>query len=329
MRTEQSPVGSGFGPATTAADVVDGVDLSGRIAIVTGGASGIGVETARALQRAGARVIVPARDVDRAAEALAGIDVELECMDLMDAASIDAFADRFLDRGAPLHLLVNNAGIGGAPLTRDARGYEAHFATNHLGHFQLTARLWPALRRAGGARVVVVSSWAHRHSAMVLDDPNYERRAYDSATAYGQSKTANVLFAVALDARGEPDRIRAFSLHPGAIVESNFRRNTPDALLTAVGMLDEHGAAVIDPAKGWKTIAQGAATNVWCATSPQLDGLGGLYAQDCDIAPLVTDVDPADTGFGPAPLGVYPYAVDPGIAEDLWTLTERLTGVTL
>ena len=336
-RTAQSPLGSGFGVSSTATEVLDGADLSGKVAVVTGGASGIGVETTRALRSAGAEVVVPARDVDRARTALAGIDgVEIEPMDLMDPASIDAFADRFAGSGRPLHLLVASAGVGGAPLGRDGRGFETHFATNHLGHFQLVARLWPALRQAGagasgGARVVVVSSWAHRHSDVVFDDPNYQRRDHDPQTAYGQSKTANVLFALALDARGRSDGVRAFSLHPGTIVDTNFKRNVPDGILEAVGMVDEHGHAVLDPAKAWKSVEQGAATSVWCAVSPQLDGLGGLYAQDCDIARLLDhtapDVVAAAEQWGPAGLGVMDYAVDPASAERLWTLSERLTGV--
>src|SRR5260221_7621046 len=197
MPTPQVPIGSGFGLASTASEIIQGVDLHGKTAIVTGGCSGIGLETARALRSAGADVIVPARDQNKAATALEGIDAEVEALDLLDPVSIDAFADRFLNFNQPLHILVNSAGIIGGPLERDHRGYESHFATNHLGHFQLVERLRPALRRAGGARVVVVSSWAHRASDVVLDDPNYERREYDSVTAYGQSKTANVLFAIA------------------------------------------------------------------------------------------------------------------------------------
>ena len=203
MPSVQAPLGSGFGVTTTAMEVISGVDLSGQVAVVTGGASGIGVETVRALRSAGASVVVPARDLERARVALGGIEeVELAPMDLMDPTSIDAFADGFVSSGRGLHLLIASAGIGSSPLVRDARGYEPHFSTNHLGHFQLTARLWPALVRADGARVVAVSSWAHRYSDVVLDDPNYERRDYDTATAYGQSKTANVLFALDLDQRG-------------------------------------------------------------------------------------------------------------------------------
>jgi NAD(P)-dependent dehydrogenase (short-subunit alcohol dehydrogenase family) len=332
LPTAQAPLGSGFGVTSTAHDVVAGIDLAGKVAVVTGGASGIGVETVRALRTAGATVVVPARDVDRARTALTGIDgVEIEPMDLLDPHSIDAFADRFGGSGRPLHLLVGSAGIGGAPLRRDRRGYESHFATNHLGHFQLVARLWPALRRAdGGARVVLVSSWAHRRTDVVLDDPNYQRREheYDPMTAYGQSKTANVLHAVALDERGRADGIRAFAVHPGTVVDTNFKRDTPTELLQAIGMLDEHGHGVIDPDKGWKSVEQGAATTVWCATSPQLDGIGGLYAQDCDLAPLLDHTDPTvierAAQFGPAALGVMDYALSPTTAHALWTLSESL-----
>ena len=329
MTTTQAPLGSGFGAASTADDVVAGIDLTGKTAIVTGGASGIGVPTVRALRAAGAMVVVPARNVDAAAETLAGLDVEIRAMDLMVPKTIDVFAARFLASGRPLHLLVNNGGIGGAPLARDERGYESVFATNHLGHFHLTCRLWTALRAAEGARVVAVSSWAHRASPVVLDDLMFERRDYDPVLSYGQSKTANILHAVAVDERGRDEHIRAFSLHPGTIVDSNFKRYTPPEVLTAFGLVDENGDAVIDPSKSRKTVEQGAATSVWCATSPKLDGLGGLYAQDCDIAPLVEPSEALDIAFGSPPLGVMTYAVDPDIAAQLWAASEKLTHVRL
>ena len=326
----QAPIGSGFGPASTAADVIEGIDLAGKTALVTGGAVGIGLETTRALRSAGARVTVAVRDVARTREILVGLDdVDVAHADLMDPTSIDAFADVFTSRGQPLHILVNNAGIGGAPLHRDERGYESVFATNHLGHFQLTSRLRPALIAAEGARVIAVSSWAHRLTDVVLDDVFFERRDYNPSMAYGQSKTANILFAVSVDERGKDDGIRAFSLHPGTIVDSNFKRYTPPEVLTAFGLVDDDGNAIIDPARSRKTIEQGAATTVWCATSPQLDGLGGLYAQDCDIAPLVDVSGAVNIDFGSPPLGVMPYAVDPDTAERLWTLSERLTGTKL
>lgn len=327
MATLQKPIGSGFGAASTASDVTKGIDLSGKIAIVTGGYSGIGVETVRALRSAGARVIVPTRDRDKAVRALDGIEAEIEAMDLLDPASIDAFAERFLASGRPLHILVNSAGIAGAPLTRDARGYESHFATNHLGHFQLAMRLWPALRKANGARVVAVSAWAHSRAPMVFEDPNYEHRNYVPWMAYGQSKTANILFALTMDERGKAHGVRAFSLHPGSIVTGLARYVSRD-LLRAAGVIDDDGNPIIDPAKNLKTVEQGAATSVWCATSPQLDGMGGVYCQNSDITPLVAE-EIAANPIGSMALGVMPHAVDPDAANRLWSLSEQLTGVAL
>ena len=326
MATLQKPIGSGFDAASTAADVIKGIDLSGKIAIVTGGYSGIGVETARALRSAGARVIVPTRDRDKALRALNGIDVEIETMDLLDPRSIDAFVERFLASGRPLHILVNSAGIGGAPLTRDARRYELHFATNHLGHFQLAMRLWPALRGANGARVVAVSAWAHSRAPMVFEDPNFVHREYVPWMAYGQSKTANILFALAMDERGKAHGVRAFSLHPGSIVSTGLSKYVPSELLRAAGLVDEDGNSIIDPAKNMKTVEQGAATSVWCATSPQLDGMGGVYCQNSDIAPLLTEELRANP-IGSMALGVMPHAVDLQAADRLWSLSEHLLGL--
>ncbi|MEB9338288.1 SDR family NAD(P)-dependent oxidoreductase, partial [Bacillus cereus] len=198
--TIQKPIYSGFGARTTAKEALGGKDLSGKIAIVTGGYSGLGLEITRVLAEAGATVIVPARRIEQAQEATANIPrVELEKLDLINPDSIDAFANRFLSTGRPLHILVNGAGIMANPLKRDVRGYESQFATNHLGHFQLTARLWPALVQANGARVVSVSSRGHRICGVDFNDPNFTNRHYDKWQAYGQSKTANALFAVELD----------------------------------------------------------------------------------------------------------------------------------
>jgi NAD(P)-dependent dehydrogenase (short-subunit alcohol dehydrogenase family) len=320
--TLQAPLSSGFGPATTAAEVIAGRDLTGKIAIVTGGYAGIGLETARALASAGASVVVPARDMDRARQALAQIPgAQPDFLDLMDPSSIDAFADRFLSSGRPVHILVNNAGIMANPLTRDSRGFESQFSTNHLGHFQLTVRLWPALLRAQGARVVSVSSRGHRIAAVDFEDSNFERRPYDPWVAYGQSKTANVLFALKLDALGKSYGIRAFSLHPGGILTNLAKHMSPEQI-RAQGAIDDEGRPVIDPARGMKNVEQGAATSVWCATSPQLDGLGGLYCEDCDVAVMTTE-------FHPQSRGVWPWAVDAESAEQLWILSERLTGTRL
>lgn len=320
MVSKQYPIGSGFTAASTAEDVIAGMDLRGKVALVTGGYSNIGLEAARVLAGAGASVIVPARDLDRARANLAGIaNIEIEPMDLMDPASIDALADRFLASGRPLHILINSAGIMANPLTRDGRGYESQFSTNHLGHFQLAARLWPALKKADGARVVAVSSRGHRIAPVDFDDPNFTRRAYDRWQAYGQAKTANVLFALGLDQRGEAHGVRAFALHPGVII-SNLARHLSKEEVDSFDVYDEAGNAKVEPERDVKNRAQGAATSVWCAVSPQLDGMGGVYCENSDIAEVVE--------IGANGAGVYPWAVDPQAADKLWALSEELTGVS-
>lgn len=327
MSTPQEPIGSGFGPASTTSDVIGGIDLTGKTAIVTGGYAGLGLATACALSSAGARVVVPARDLQKAAEALKGIpNVEIEPLDLIDPASIDAFVKTFLTSGRPLRMLVNSAGIMALPeLTRDTRGFEYHFATNHLGHFQLTTGLLPALRQAEGARVVAVSAWAHRLSDVVFDDPNFEHREYKPMLGYAQSKTANILFAVGLDARERTNGVRAFSLHPGTIL-TNLGRHFSIEQRQAFGAYDEHGNRIIDPVRQLKTIEQGAATQVWCATNPKLDGKGGVYCENVEVARVV----PPDERSGWASddstrkVGVMPHAIDPKSADRLWALSERL-----
>jgi NAD(P)-dependent dehydrogenase (short-subunit alcohol dehydrogenase family) len=347
---DKSKVLSGFSGASTAEEVIQGIDLTGKIAIVTGGYAGIGLETTRVLHAAGARVIVPARDIKKAETALRGLErVEIGGMDLADPASIDAFAKKFLASGRPLHILVNSAGIMAPPLVRDARGHESQFATNHLGHFQLTARLWPALLEAGqgansgtqtganggtGARVVSVSSWGHRFSPFIFEDPDFQNRPYERWSGYGQSKTANILFAVALDARGKSKNIRAFALHPGTIVSTDLKRYISEEDLKKAGVLDADGRPVLDPSRQLKTVEQGAATSVWCATSPQLDTVGGVYCENCNVSHVLGSDTAASGGWDtinmnerPAgALGVYPYAIDPEAAERLWVLSERLTG---
>ncbi|NID05673.1 SDR family NAD(P)-dependent oxidoreductase [Luteibacter jiangsuensis] len=323
MSSHQHPIGSRFTAAATASDVLAGIDLSDRTAIVTGGYSGIGVETTRALREAGARVVVPARDLAKARRTLAGIDVEIEPMDLVDPGSIDDFAARFLSTGEPLHILVCSAGIMACPLARDARGYEMQFTTNHLGHFQLTARLWPALARANGARVVSVSSRGHRIAGVDFDDPHFNSRPYDPWVAYGQSKTANVLFAVGLDARGRSVGIRAFAVHPGAIVTDLARHMSREDLI-ARGAIDDQGRPVIDPSRGMKNVCQGASTSVWAATDPRLEGIGGVYCEDNDVAPVMSDADAANDPTGMI-RGVRPWAIDPVAADRLWGMSESLT----
>jgi NAD(P)-dependent dehydrogenase (short-subunit alcohol dehydrogenase family) len=182
------------------------------------------------------------------------------------------------------------------------------------------------LGNANGARVVAVSAWAHSRAPIVFEDPNFERRDYIPWMAYGQSKTANILFALALDRRAKLHGVRAFSLHPGSIVNTGLSKYVSPELLRAAGLMDENGNPVIDPAKNMKTVEQGAATSVWCATSPQLDGMGGVYCQNCDIAPLVTEML-ASNPIGSMALGVMPHAVDPKAADRLWDLSEQLAGL--
>lgn len=328
MTTPQEPIHSGFGPASTAADVIRGIDLGGKTAIVTGGYSGIGIETVRALRSAGAHVIVPTRNREKAVRTLTGVEgVELGDLDLLDSQSVDTFATAFLASRRPLHILVNSAAIMASPLARDSRGYESQFATNHLGHFQLYTRLLPALRHAQGARVVSVSSWGHRYSPVHFEDPNFERREYDRWAAYGQAKTANILFAVEVDARGKGEGIRAFSLHPGTILGTGLEKHVTNEELRAAGAVDEHGKPVLDPSRNLKTVEQGAATSVWCATSPRLEGLGGVYAENCDVAPIFSKDTRTPAESTVRTNGVMPYAIDRDSAKRLWALSERLLNV--
>lgn len=313
MTSKQAPLPSGFDEKSTATEVLGGRRLDGTLAIVTGGYAGVGLETTRVLSLAGATVIVPARTPDKARAALAGLErVELEALDLADPKSIDAFAARFLASQRALPLLINNAGIMATPLTRDARGFESQLATNHIGHFQLTARLWPALVRAQGARVIALTSAGHRRSGFDFEDPHFERREYDKWVAYGQSKTANALFALGLDRRGEAHGVRAFSVHPGAIV-TDLMRHMP---------AEEQKASIDRFSHLMKNVEQGAATSVWCATSPQLAGKGGVYCENADIAKEAAADSEEVTG-------VRPWATDPEAADKLWALSERWTGLTL
>lgn len=312
MTTPQHKIGSGFGARSTADDVLSGIDLSGSTAIVTGGYSGLGLEATRALAAAGAQVIVPARRRAVAQEAVAGIDgVETDDLDLADLESVRGFAERFLASGRDVDIVINNAGIMACPETRVGPGWEAQFATNHLGHFALVNHLWPAVAR-GGARVVAVSSGAHG-MGMHWDDVHFER-GYDRWAAYGQAKAANVLFAVHLDALGRDAGVRAFALHPGSIL-TPLQRHLAKADMVDAGWIDENGTPT-DPT--FKTPAQGAATQVWAATSPQLAGMGGVYCEDCDIA------EPAVDGTEG---GVHAHATDPEQAARLWELSAGLTGV--
>ncbi|WP_067474600.1 SDR family NAD(P)-dependent oxidoreductase [Actinomadura hibisca] len=311
--TAQQKINSGFGARSTAEEVVAGIDLTGRTVLVTGGYSGLGLEITRALAGAGARVVVPARRTGTADEALRGVPgTEVHALDLADQESVRRFCDRFLEFGRALDAIINNAGVMACPETRVGPGWEAHFAINHLGHFALVNRLLPAL--VPRSRVVAVASSGHFLGGVRWDDPHF-RDGYDRWLAYAQSKTANALFALHLDALGADRGLRAFSLHPGSIL-TPLQRHIPHEEQVAQGWIKPDGG----PADGFKTPGQGAATAVWAATSPLLDGLGGLYCQDCDVAvPATTD----DMLIG----GVKPWATDPDGAARLWELSAELTGL--
>ena len=319
--TLQQPLGSGFNATSTTDDVIKGIDLKGKIAIVTGGNTGIGLETVKTLADAGATVIVPARDIEKAKKNLEGIsNVEIEELDLINPESIDSFAEKFLASGRPLHLLVNNAGIMFVPLRRDADGNESQLAVNYLAVFRLTARLWETLKKANGARVLNVSSLGHHFAPFNFEDPNFNQREYQTLQAYGHAKTAVNLFSLELDNLAKAFGVRAYSLHPGNIWGTELTREAPLEILQQFGFYDTKGNPVPEVIDSLKTIPQGAATTIWAATSPLLNETGGVYLEDVEVAELAVDSS--------VPNGVKPYSLDEANAKRLWELTEELTGVT-
>ncbi len=316
----QKPINSGFNAKSATEEVIKGISLEGKIAIVTGGNSGIGLETVKTLAKAGAKVIVPARDIEKAKRNLDGIpNVELEELDLANPNSIDTFAEKFLKSERPLHLLINNAGIMWVPLRRDSRGFESQLAVNYLAHFQLTARLWSALKKANGARVVNVSSGGHQFSDFNFEDPNFLHRDYETLLGYGQSKTAVNLFSMELDNHSKEFNVRSYALCPGAVGETELGREAPLDLFQKLGYVDSEGNLLPEVKASLKTIPQGAATTVWCATSPLLNDLGGVYCENVDVAELNSDVKIIG--------GIKPYSLDETNAKRLWKLSGEMTGI--
>ena len=305
-----------FGAATTADEVVAGIDLTGTRAVVTGAASGIGVETARSLARGGAEVTLAVRDTDAGSRVAKDItattgnqNVRVAALDLVDRASVAAFLAAW---NGPLHLLINNAGIMACPLARTPEGWELQFATNHLGHFALAVGLHDALTAAGGARVVSVSSSGHLASAVVFDDIHFDKRPYDPWAAYGQSKTANVLFAVEATRRWSGDGIVANALMPGGI-STNLQRHVPQETRDGWSEMAEAGRITI------KTTQQGAATTLVAAVAPELARTGGHYLEDCNEAETVADDAQVSSG-------VREWALDPVAASRLWDTSVSLLG---
>ncbi|MGV8858196.1 oxidoreductase [Rhodoglobus sp.] len=316
MTARQQPLESNFGYRSTASEVIAGFDLAGKTAVVTGGYSGLGYETVKALAEAGVSVIVPARRPEKAADALAGIaGVQIEPMDLGDLDSVAAFTERMRDAGTAVDLMINAAGVMATPEQQTPQGWEMQFGTNLLGHFALVAGLEPLLQ--DGARIVSYSSVGHWRSPVLFDDVNFETTPYDPWVAYGQSKSADALLAVALDARLAGRGIHAFSVHPGGIM-TELQRNMPREELLARQWIDEEG----NPNPMFKTPAQGASTGLWAATALELADRGGAYCEDCSIKGVVAD-DHADMSVG----GAKGWAIDPAAAEQLWALSVKATGL--
>ena len=307
-----------FDAQSTTEQVMRGISLRGKYAVVTGASSGLGVETCRALAAAGAEVLMLARDADKlkcAEQSLREADPAARLrsltMDLADLDSVRARAAEIRTDYPQIHLLINNAGVMACPLARTAQGFEMQFGTNHLGHFLLTCLLAPALLAAAPGRVVTLSSAGHKFAPVNFEDPAYRERGYDKWQAYGESKTANVLFTVGLEARLGSAGVHAFAVHPGAIM-TQLGRHMEEA---DYQVLMSRASATKPLA--FKSVEQGAATSVWAATSPALEGRGGLYLENCHIA------EPATSG---GDSGVESYAIDPTAAERLWALSESLVG---
>ena len=316
----QVPINAGFHRRSTGAEVLADIELAGKTAIVTGGYSGIGVETTRALAARGAIVIVPVRSPDKAATALAEVagDVKTAPMDLGDLGSVRGFADSMLSELTGLDLLINNAGIMACPQARVGPGWESQFGVNHMGHFALTKWLMPLLTKTSGARVVALSSSGHKISDIRWDDIHFERNDYDKWQAYGQAKTANALFANALSRRLRDTGGLAFSVHPGGIF-TPLQRHLPKEEMAALGWLDENGEPSALAKEGFKSPEQGCSTTLWAATSALLHDKPGVYCEDCDIA-AITDLDSPTARY----MGVNAHACDDEAAERLWDVSEKL-----
>ena len=311
-----------FGIDSTAEEVARDIDLKGKTAVVTGVSAGLGVETARVLASRGARVVCVARDQEKTQKAVAGLraanpkgDFEIALLDLSDLESVRRGADDIAKRFAKIHLLINNAGVMACPLSRTKEGLDLQLGTNHLGHYVLTARLLPQLLAGAPGRIINLSSGGHRMSPLRLEDPLFEKEPYDKWAAYGQAKTANILFSLFLDDRYKGRGIRAFAVHPGAIHTELGRHLSQDDFKVMMGRRVQ-----AEPMK-FKQVPQGAATSVWAATAPELEGKGGVYCEDCGIAEPIQSPS--------ASIGVMPWALDREAATKLIALSEKWSGQAL
>jgi NAD(P)-dependent dehydrogenase (short-subunit alcohol dehydrogenase family) len=321
-----------FGFSSTTDDVLEGIDLSNKRYVVTGASGGIGVETARALAAHGAEVVMAARDDAKNEAAAAAIvaahpsaRVSTGHVDLSSLASVREFTDSLVADGRPLSGIVANAGVMATPAGRTVDGFETQFGTNHLGHFVLVGRLLPLVVAGAPGRVVMLSSAAHARGDVNMGDVNFEDRPYDPFEAYGASKTSNVLHAVGIDARFAKRGVRAFAVHPGGI-RTELGRYMGEAELKRLGAMVAAAGTGAAPFQ-FKSVEQGAATSVWALTAPELDGRGGVYCEDCHVAPVRRGADePTAASASPSDGGVMRYAIDPLRANELWALSQRLTG---
>jgi NAD(P)-dependent dehydrogenase (short-subunit alcohol dehydrogenase family) len=318
-----------FGATSTTEEVLSGVDLRGKRILVTGVSAGLGVETARSLAAHGAHVVGAARDLNKAEKATAqvrkdaaphGEDFELIELDLANLKSVRSCADRLLAKGEPFDVVIANAGVMATPFGKTVDGFETQFGTNHLGHFVLVNRIAPLIR--GGGRLINLSSSGHRFSNVDLDDPNFERTAYDPWIAYGRSKTANILFAVAFDRRHRDRGVRAAAVHPGGIYTELGRHLEPGHLEARIEQINQELAAEGKPPFQFKTIAQGAATSVWAGVVAAADEIGAQYCENCHVSRVIAD----DVTISPVSEGVRGYALDPNNAEALWKKSEEMVG---
>ena len=317
----QKPIISGFDSKSDADKIVKEKDLSGKIAIVTGGYSGIGLETTRALVAIGAKVIIPAKRTEVAVQNLEGIvsKENIVEMDLGNLNSVRKFTEGFKESFGKLDLLINNAGIMACPETRIGNGWESQFAVNHIGHFLLTKELMDTMAENDSARFVSLSSSAHSLTGILWDDIHFQNNPYDKWMAYGQSKTASSLIAIEFHRRMVDKGVSGFSVHPGGIL-TPLQRHLQKEEMVALGWMDENGSPSEMAKNFFKTTSQGASTTLWCATSSSLNGIGGVFCEDCDIAKRKNEVDESLQRY----FGVADWAVDTEEASKLWDVTEKM-----